>query len=155
MKQNYGFSLIEMMFILFLASLIVISIPSMHRYFKRQGVQLAVEQLCVDLQLSRLIAIKKKKNCSLQLNRPRQAQYTNSITGAIVNLSDFRGGVQFLDEGPDGGVLSEEITYQRRGMAPSFGSIYIADESLSRIYWVQVLMAGGVSVSFWDGEKWI
>ena len=154
MERNTGFYLTEIIIVLFLISITVISVPGLHRYFYRQGIRLAVEQLCVDLQLSRLIAINKKKTCSLQINQPNQGQYINSITGSIVNLSSFKGGVQFLDQGPDGGVLSEKVSFQRRGMASSFGSIFIADEALSKIYRVQVLPAGGISVSSWDGEKW-
>jgi len=152
--KRSAYTLVEIMIVLLLLSMVVISIPAFHSFFKRQGVQLAVEQLCTDLQLARLMAINNRKTCTIEFNQPHEDQYTNSLNGMTTSLRKFKGGVCFLLNGPDGKKMPGKIRFQRRGMAISMGDIYLSDATMSHIYRVRISVPGAITVSRWNGAGW-
>lgn len=154
MKRNNGLTLLEIMIVIFIISSVVIAVPAFHLWFQRQGVRLAVAQLQTDLHLARIMAIRRKQICSIDLNTPGRNQYTNSLSHQTVDLSSYRGGVHFLSEGPDGGTMVRRIIFNRRGMAFSLGSAFMADKDQASIFRVRVLTPGGISVFRWSKDGW-
>lgn len=154
MKECNGFTLLELSVVMGIICLVVIAAAPLHYWIQRQGAGLATEQLRGELQMARLMAINRKQTCSLVINAPSRNQYLNSLNRQCVDLASHRGGVHFLRQGPDGKAASDAITFNRRGMAISLGSIYLADEQMSDIYRVRVMTPGGISVFRWSGDGW-
>ena len=154
MKRELGFTLIELLVVMSIISSVVIAAVPIHAWLQRQGVKLATEQLRGELQLARLMAINCKKRCSIVMNSPTDNSFSNSISHRTVNLASYRGGVHFLPKGPDGGVAAKAITFNRRGMASSFGAVFLSDMNRTNIFRVRVMTPGGISVFRWDGNGW-
>ncbi len=150
-----AFTLMELLVVIFILSVMMVSVLSIKTFLRPKGVQLAVEQLRADLRLARLMAINNKKSCAIRFNQPQKNQYTNSINGKSSSLEKFRGGVCFLKNGPDGGKMNSTIIFQRRGMARSLGDVYLSDTARSRIYKVRVTVPGNISVYSWNGNDWV
>ena len=153
-ENNPGFTLVEVMVVVFLMTIISITTPAIFSHLKRQSVQLAADQICVDLQLARVTAINKKRTCTILFNYPEKGQYTNTLTGAIQSLSGYHGKIHFMDKGPDDKEMANEIRFQRRGMAFSKRAIYLSNETKSVIYRIRVMASGGISVLRWNGSNW-
>ncbi|WP_054031065.1 GspH/FimT family pseudopilin [Desulfatitalea tepidiphila] len=154
MRKCHGFTLLELSVVLGIICLVVIAAAPIHSWIQRQGTGLATEQLRGDLQMARLMAISRKQTCSIVVNAPSKNQYLNSLNRQCVDLDSYRGGVHFLQRGPDGKPASDAITFNRRGMAISLGSIYLADDQMSDIYRVRVMTPGGISIYRWSGDGW-
>lgn len=144
----------EAVVVMGILSAVVIAALPLRSWLQRQGVRLATEQLRCDLQLARLMAINRKRTCSIVMNSPANDQYSNSLSRQMVNLSSYRGGVHFLSKGPDGGVAARDITFNRRGMAMSFGAVFLSDREESSIYRIRVMLPGGISIFRWSGHDW-
>jgi type II secretory pathway pseudopilin PulG len=156
MKREPGFTLIEAMIVMTIMMTAVFAVPAFYVYFDRQGVGLAAERLRGDLQLARIMAINRKQDCALVLNKPAADQYTNSLNRQTVDLSGYRGGVNFADGGPDGGKTGSRIAFNPQGMSTSAApvNVYLSDRKKSIVYRVRVLAPGGISVARWSGTQW-
>jgi prepilin-type N-terminal cleavage/methylation domain-containing protein len=156
MKSNWGFTLMEVMMVVAIISAVVISVPAFHEWVQRQGVGLAVDQLRADLQLARITAINRKKNCAIVFNSPGPNQYTNSLNHQTVDLAGYRGGVRFLPIGPAGGGAKSQIIFNRQGMSTSASEVdvFLTDQAKHAIYRLRVLGPGGISVARWTGGRW-
>ena len=154
MKRTDGFTLLELLMVMFILSLVTIAALPVNKWLRSQGVKLATEQLRGDLQLARLMAIKHRKSCSIEVNTPSINRYSNSLNHQMVDLATYRGGVHFMIKGPGGGVASKTITFNRRGMAMSIGSIFLSDRDGSNIFRVRAMPPGGISVFRWSGNGW-
>ena len=153
-KRAIGFTITELLMVIFIISSVLIAVAPINSWLQRQGVKLATEQLRGELQLARLMAINHKKTCSIVFNSPSMDNYSNNLNHRAVNLESYRGGVHFLPKGPDGGVASKSITFNRRGMATSFGAVFLSNLKGSDIFRVRVLTPGGISVYRWNGNDW-
>jgi Tfp pilus assembly protein FimT len=156
MKRESGFTLIEAMIVMAIMMTAVFVVPAFYSYFNRQGAGLAAEQLRGDLQLARIMAINRKQNCAIVLNRPKSNQYINSLNRQTVDLSLYRGGVNFAAGGPDGGKAGSRIAFNPQGMSTSAVpvNIYLSNRKESVVYRIRVLAPGGISVARWNGAQW-
>ena len=156
MDNRNGYTLIECMVVTAIIGITIITIPSLAVWIGQQGVALAVDQVTADIRLSRTLAITHKHRCGLRVNSPEPGQYSNTLNGQIGTLSQFRGGVHFLDQGPDGRPAAAEISFNRQGMSTSVvpKSLFLADADLLSIYRIQVRLPGGISVHRWANEGW-
>jgi prepilin-type N-terminal cleavage/methylation domain-containing protein len=154
MNAFKGFTLLELVIVMAIAALTVISVPPMIQWLNRQGIQHAVEQLRSDLQLARVMAIRKQQTCSVIFNQPKTNQYINSINGKIVDLAKYRGNVQFLSFSPDDDAMSSKINFTGRGMCAPAADVYLADGGMESVFRVRVLVPGGISIFRWNGENW-
>ena len=150
-----GFTLLEAMISVAIVVFMVIAAPPVLNWLSKQGVGHAVNQLRSDLQLARMMAINRKQACAIVLNTPDANQYQNSLNRQIVNLGSYRGGVRFLNPGPDGSRSSSQIVFNRQGMsAGPPADVFLADRKNSSIYRIRVMMPGGISVYRWSGDRW-
>lgn len=135
---------------------IVIAIPPIIQWMRYQGVSHATEQLRVDLQLARMMAISKKQTCTVRFNAPGPNQYTNMLSNRYTDLSVYRGGVGFLSQGPDGRMMAEEISFNRHGMSTTVMpvDIFLCGQDRLNPYRIRVLLPGGISVYRWNGRQW-
>lgn len=154
MRREFGFSLMEAVVVMGILFAVIIAALPLRSWLQRQGVKLATEQLRCDLQLARLMAINRKRTCSIVMNTPSDDHYSNSISRRMVNLASYRGGVHFLSKGPDGGAATQSITFNRRGMAMSFGSVFLSNREKSTIYRIRVMLPGGIFIFRWSGHDW-
>jgi len=156
MLKSYGFTLLEMMIVIAILGAVIIAIPALDAWMGRQGVSLAAQQVRCDLQLARMMAIKHRGPCAIVVLAPGQNSYQNSLTRQLMSLSQFRGGVHFLNQGPDGITAAPEIVFNRRGMSTSAvpRDLFLADAELNRIYRIRVRLPGNISVHCWGRDRW-
>lgn len=154
--NSAGYTLIESLVVLAIVGAVVISVPAMLQWVRQQGIHHAVDQIRADLQSAKMMAIRQKQICRLQFNSPTGNRYINTITGRQTDLQAFRGGVHFLDHGPDGRKMASEASFNSRGMSCSVipTNILIGDELGLETYCIRILLPGGVSVYRWDGGAW-
>lgn len=156
MENRHGYTLIECLVVTAIIGMTIISVPSLVVWIGHQGAALAVDQVVADIRLSRTLAITHKRRCGLHVNSPESGQYSNTFNENIGTLAHFRGGVHFLDQGPDGLPAAAEISFNRQGMSTSVvpRSIFMADADLYSIYRIQVRLPGGISVHRWANGAW-
>jgi prepilin-type N-terminal cleavage/methylation domain-containing protein len=154
MSAQSGFSLFEMMVVIAIIGSVIVSAPFLMQRMQLQGVSHAVDQLRGDLQLARMTAIRRKQTCMIVFNHPGPNQYSNSLTGKVVNLNSYRGGVHFLAEGPDHDAMSAKIAFTQRGMAVPAGDVYMSDGSGKIVFRLLVMTPGCIDLFRWDGGKW-
>ena len=157
MRKNIsGFTLMEAVVSMAVIAGVLITAPPMLKWLNQQGVGHAVDQLRSDLQLARVMAINRKQPCAIELNSPDLNQYQNAINRQVVNLDRYRGGVRFLNPGPDGNTLSSRIVFNRQGMSAFTPpqDLFLSDREGRSIYRIRVMMPGGISVYRWNGDRW-
>ncbi len=155
-RKSVGFTLLEALVVMAILSLTVIAVPPMVRWLNRQGVGHAVNQIQADIQLARMMAINQQTTCTIQFNQPGRNQYHNLLNGQRSSLAIYRGGVHFLEKGPDGNKMTEHIAFNGQGLSMSVvpANIFIADEDMSSIYRLRILLPGGVSRYRWQAGRW-
>lgn len=156
MSEAHGHSLLEMLIVIAIIGGVIISIPALGLWLGRQGAGLAADQLRADIQLSRMMAIKHQRQCAIVVHAPGHNQYQNSLSRQWVDLSQYRGGVHFLAQGPDGRPAADRIVFNRQGMSTSVPpkDLFLADAELNSIYRIQVRIAGGISLHRWGKDDW-
>jgi Tfp pilus assembly protein FimT len=154
MKHVLGFTMLEAFIVIAIIAMSIISVPAFYVWFKGQGAGLAADQLRADLQQARIMAVNQRRTCAVAFNSPDADQYTNTINQRVTLLSGYRGGVRFLDQGPDGAAAASHIAFNSQGMSTSVAArfVFLADEEGQAIYRVRMLGPGGRQVSRWGGE---
>lgn len=154
--KHSGFTLLEAALVMAIAGIVMLGAPSVWQWMRMRGSGHAVDQLTADLQLARMMAIRKRSRCSLQMNTPGPNQYANSANGRTATLSAYRGGVHFISRGPDGRSMAARVTFNQQGMSTSVvpRDLFVADGSQRVIYRVRVLAPGGISVRRWWNGRW-
>lgn len=154
--KRAGFTLLEVALTIAIAGIVMLGAPPVWQWLQAQGPGHAVDQLAADLQLARMMAIRKRTRCLLQMNAPGPNQYQNGISGRITNLSAFRGGVHFLPRGPNGRTMAAHVTFNQQGMSTSVApkDLFLAERDRRVIYRVRVLAPGGISVDRWMDGRW-
>lgn len=147
----YGFTLLELMIGTFIIAVVLsITVPMTINYMQQKGVRDAADQLALDLQRAKLLAIQRNTNCTITINTPRPNQYTIGIINQVVDLGDYAGSVVFSDS-PDASALL--ITFTPIGVCQDFGAIYLTNTD--RRYRIRASAAGGISVHLNSGGGWI
>lgn len=145
-----GFTLLELMVVIFIAAvLLAVGTPLTINWMRDRGVRQAADQLSMDLQRAKLLAIQRGANCSITINTPGPNQYTISIINDVVDLGNYHGTVVFTDA-PD--VSAPVITFTPQGVCQNAGAFYLTDQKLR--YRVRVTIAGAVSVHLDSGGQW-
>jgi Tfp pilus assembly protein FimT len=154
--KHSGFTLLEAALVMALAGILVLGAPPVWQWFQAQGPSHAVDQLTAELQLARMMAIRKRTRCTLEMNTPGPNQYANSANGRIANLKAYRGGVHFLPQGPDGRGMATRVTFNQQGMSTSVApqDLFVADSNRRIIYRVRVLAPGGITAQRWLNGQW-
>ena len=157
MKRQSGVTLLEMVIVVAIMGMIVLVMPALGGWLRQQGVSLAADQLRTDIQLARMMAIRNKRNCAVAIHSPDNDQYQNSLNRQWVSLAQFRGGVHFLGEGPDGRTAATKIVFNRQGMSTTVvpQDIFLADDGLRTIYRIRVMLPGGIIVQRWGKGRWL
>lgn len=146
----------EVVIALAVIATIGIAIPSFLLSMRQQGAGHAVNKLRADLQRARVLAVKEKRECAVTFNTPGSNQYATTLNQRVSDLKAYKGGVRFMPRGPDGGVMTATVAFNRKGMSTTIApkNIYIANQGDSSIYRVRVLPPGGIFVHRWNGHKW-
>ena len=131
-------------------ALIAVAGPYTFQYLQQRGARNAADQLAMDLQRAKLLAIQRNSNCTLTINAPAVNQYTISLTGEVVDLRSYAGGVTFTNI-PTPSVPS--VTFNPQGVCTISGSFFLTGQN--QLYRVRTTAAGGVSVKYFSGGKWI
>ncbi len=154
-RNASGFTLIEAIVVFSLIAMVFIAIPPMASWLGQQGAGHAVDTLQANLQLARSMAISRKSPCRVKFNVPSN-HYFNTLGAQLYRLTDFRGGIHFMPEGPDGRTMASEITFNFQGMSTSVipVDIFIADRTEKHPYRLRILLPGGISVRRWNGSAW-
>jgi prepilin-type N-terminal cleavage/methylation domain-containing protein len=154
--KHSGFTLLEAVLVLAIAGIVMLGTPPMWLWLRMQGPGHAVHQLAADLHLARMMAIRKRTRCTLQMNSPGPNRYKNSLNGRISNLTVYHGDVHFLARGPGGRKMDAKVTFNQQGMSTSVAprDLFVADGRHCKIYRVRVLAPGGISVHRWFDGRW-
>ncbi len=135
-----GFTLIEVVIVVAIIAIIIgAATPAMMGYLRQKGVREAADQLNMDLQRAKLLAISRNANCSILFDEPNN-RYTITLTNQIVSLDRYRGEVAFLPPIPNPPM----ITFNPQGLGVDAGSVFLINATGTR-YELRTSMAGGIS----------
>lgn len=147
-KASAGFTLIELIVVVAVAGvMLAVAIPMTMNQMRQRGIRDAAIQLSMDLQRAKLLAIQRDTNCSITFDAPVANQYTISISGEVVDLGKYPGGVAFT------AASAPVITFTPQGLCQAFGSVFLTDQQ--RTFRVRATVSGGISVNEFAGGKWI
>ena len=154
--RTAGYTLIEAMVVMAIIGSTVITIPLILQWLNRQGVRHAVEKLHADLQLCRVTAIQQKQDCVVRFDISGLNQYAVEPLNRRCDLGGYRGNVRFMKQGPDGGSMSNTVSFNCQGMSTTVipSDIFVTDAGGSAIYRVEVMQPGGISVQRWSRGGW-
>ena len=145
-----GFTLIELMIVVAIAVvLLAVATPLTISYMRQRGVRDAADQLAMDLQRAKLLAIQRNANCSITMNVPAINQYTIGITNEVVDLGSYPGNVVFSNA-PD--ASAPVFTFTPQGVCQNSGAVYLTDQRLR--FRVRTSVAGGISVHLFLNGQW-
>jgi len=152
MKNNRGFSLLELMIVIgIIAILSGIIVPNMISWYQRQGLRNAVYELQSNLQLAKMTAVKDNNSCDVNIDTAARS-YDIPCINKTVSLNDYTGGVTFGS--PGGNSTAGGLTFTSRGICSPFGNIYLTDRDRSAYYRIQIIISGGIVTSKWNGSIW-
>ena len=159
-KKEYGFSIVDLMIAMAIASLIsVASIPSLKRWSRNYNVQSAAMDLYSHMQIAKLGAVKENKSWTINFNPSGLFGYqVCNSTGKIVKTVDFStkysGEIQYTDPTATKTYDDSSITFSPNGLSET-GYTYISNKSKSSYYRVGMLYAiGSIKIEKWDGTQW-
>ncbi|MBT8340569.1 MAG: prepilin-type N-terminal cleavage/methylation domain-containing protein [Desulfatitalea sp.] len=150
--KTSGFTMLELLTVIGIAAVILaIATPLTINWLQNSGIRQAADQLGLDLQRAKLLAIKDAANCSLMINIPNVNQYTiaGASTNEVVDLRTFQGNVIFTDN-PD--PSTAVITFTPEGICQVAGPIFLTDQN--QRYRVRTSLAGGISVHLFSAGQW-
>jgi prepilin-type N-terminal cleavage/methylation domain-containing protein len=151
LSTTCGFTLMELMIVILIAAvLLAIAVPNTINWMRQRSARDAADQLSMDLQRAKLLAIQRNANCEIRINTPGPNQYTISVINEVVDLGTYTGAVVFTDA-PD--VSAPFITFTPQGVCQNFGAFYLTSQN--RRYRVRATAAGGISVHLSSGGQWI
>jgi prepilin-type N-terminal cleavage/methylation domain-containing protein len=146
-----GFTILELIVVILIMTIaLVAATPMTINYMQQKGVREAADQLAVDLQRAKLLAIQRNANCTVTINSPGPNQYTIGIINQVVDLADYAGGVVFSNS-PD--VSASLITFTPFGVCQNSGAVYVTNTN--RRYRIRASGAGGVSVHLSTSGGWM
>jgi len=159
-KKEYGFSIIDLMIAMAIASLIsVASIHSLKRWSRNYNVQRASMDIYSHMQIEKLGAVKENKSWTINFNPGGLLGYqVRNSTGKIVKTVDFstqyRGEIQYTDPTATKTYDDSSITLNPNGSSET-GYTYISNKSKSSYYRVGMLYAiGSIKIEKWNGTQW-
>jgi prepilin-type N-terminal cleavage/methylation domain-containing protein len=145
-----GFTLIELMLVIgLIAILMAVASPAIMASVRQSGVRHAADQLAMDMQRAKLLAIKQNASCAITFDLAAN-QYTISLNNQVVNLATYHGGVHFTAADSDA-----SITFTPQGLSSSPGAVVLTNQNKDRTYRVRTTSAGGISTKLWTGTKWM
>jgi type IV fimbrial biogenesis protein FimT len=158
-----GFTLIELMIVIALvAIMIAVAVPSIMAITNRGGAQYAADELYGILIEAKTRAIRFNTDCSVTFDTANN-RYTRLCldeaargeAGETVELSKYRGTVQFIAAPGVNTAATNIITYSPRGFAPagSNGPVYIREADNDIVYRVRTLIAGATDVHRYDATN--
>lgn len=139
-----GFTLLELVIVVSIAAIVMaIATPTALAWLQDRGVHHAAGQLGLDLQRAKLMAIKNNANCTITINSPQPNQYTISLSGEVVDLGRYFGGVAFTDIPTPS---SEVIRLTPQGLCDTLpAEVILTNRNATLIYRLRVSGAGGIS----------
>jgi prepilin-type N-terminal cleavage/methylation domain-containing protein len=134
-----GFSLVELIVALVvLAVLASISVPVVTAWYPTYQLRNAARELQSNMQLVRLEAIRQNTSCTITFT---VNGYTCSSPNKTINLSDYKGGIQFQGPGAEtfefaGGTLTFSSTGMASGATGGAGSgfAYLSNQNNTAFY---------------------
>jgi len=148
-NKTSGFSLIELVIVIAIAAIVLaIATPSTLTWLRERGVRNAADQLLMDLQRAKLMAIKENANCTITINAPAANQYTISLNGEVVDLGRYPGGVAFTNI-PE--ASSAAITFNPQGLCTTIpAAILVTNQNGALTFRLRVSAAGGISQKLYN-----
>ena len=178
MRDNTGFTLIELMVVLaIIATMVAVGIPNFLAYMPNARLKSAARELYSNLQLAKMGAIKHNTDWAIVFDKAGGKYQvcsgqggdsawsgTNDVEETVV-LSDYGYGVSYGHSpatlGIDGGGFGDEITYtgpdnvavlERRGTSTA-GYVYLKNAE-NTVYGVGTGLNGVVKLRRWTGSDW-
>ncbi len=155
-SNTSGFSLIELIVAIVIAAIVMaIATPTTIAWLRERGVRNAADQLAMDLQRAKLMAIKENANCTITINAPAANQYTISLNNEVVDLGRYPGGVTFTNT-PE--VSSAAITFTPQGLCSTVpAAILLTNQNGVLTFRLRISAAGGISEKLYNPGtgKWM
>jgi len=162
-KKENGFSIVDLMIALAIASLIsVASIPSLKRWSSNYNVKSAVMDLYSHMQIAKMGAVKENKSWTINFNPDGllgyQVIHKVDNVDTVVKTVDFRtkysGEIQYANPTATKMCDTSSITFNPNGLSGS-GYACISDKSKSGYYRVGMPYAtGSINIEKLDGTQW-
>jgi len=143
---NGGFTLTELMVVITLiAILLAVATPAMVSYLRQKGVREAADQLGMDLQRAKMLAVSRSTDCTIQIDTGANQYRIVSPDGTVetIELAQFRGGVTFATVG--GVASSPTITFNSRGLCNPSGTVFLTSAASAITFRLRTSAAGGIS----------
>jgi prepilin-type N-terminal cleavage/methylation domain-containing protein len=148
-RGSAGFTLIELMVVIVIfVALMAVATPATMAYLRQAGVRQAADQLAMNMQRAKLLAVSRNVDCAIRVDTGTN-QYTIELpdrTVETIRLARFRGGVVFTTVG--GQPTAAAITFNSRGLCDPGGAVFLTNSEASAIHRVRASMAGGISQEF-------
>jgi type II secretion system protein H len=136
-----GFTLMEMMVVIALIAIVLgLATPALTNHLRQRGVREAADQLVMDLQRAKMLAIARNANCAIIIDAANN-RYTNSLTNEIVELGRYRGGVIFAAPLPD----PPQFTFTSQGLCSDPGELFLTNADGVVPLRLRTTLAGGIS----------
>jgi prepilin-type N-terminal cleavage/methylation domain-containing protein len=167
MYNRRGFTLIELMLIIIIASvLLAIAIPNFEALVYGPSSNRATFKLMGALNEARLKAIKMHQPVTVAFNQPLANQLTmmwneNGINRTKVHRLHRNTTRVTFDNAPPGGALAPDNNFVFTSMGfiqPNLGNptgnIYVVDNTNGRRFHIATTLAGGIVERQWNGSAW-
>ncbi len=149
MQKRSGFTLIELtIVIVFLTILAAVSVPNFLSWLPKYRLKSAARDLCSNLHLAKMSAIKANKNCRINYYK-NPDRYTVDLLNKTIRLSDYKSGITF--QGPNNQTFAvAALTFNSRGSSNS-GYAYLTNSGKTAYYRVGPLTSGAIKLQKWGG----
>ena len=152
-KNISGFTKLELLTVsCIMGVMAAIGAPSVSSMVPRYHLRSAARDLCSNMHLAKMTAIRENKKCRLTYSL-NPDQYSIDCLNKTVVLSDYGKKIRF--QGPGGKTFNKKftLTFNSRGFSDQLYA-YLSNGTDTAFYRVGPLWSGVIKLRKWNGKDW-